>query len=303
MSMVQKFKLSIDKKLYNFVNDEVLPDLEIKKNDLWKGFSDLIDRFNIVNKDLLTKRNFLQKQINEWHKINAGLIHNEKNYINFLRKIGYLIDEGPDFQIKTQNVDPEISLISGPQLVVPITNARYAINAANARWGSLYDSIYGTNILGTFPTNSKYCFERGSKVINYAKSHLDLFAPLSNLKWKDVEKIILNKGQINFLNNNKIYNLINIKQIVGYKIDDNKNISELVLIKNNLHCRILVNSSDHIGKDDIANISDIILESAISTIMDCEDSVSTVDSDDKILAYRNWLGLMKGNIISDFKKK
>ena len=300
---ISKFELNIDSNLYDFVNLEVLPGTNINEDSFWKGFSELIKELTPINKILLKKRENIQKQINNWHQENLGKAHDPKLYEKFLRDIKYLLTEGPDFKINTENVDSEIAEISGPQLVVPITNSRYAINAVNARWGSLYDAVYGTDVLGSLPKDAIYDPKRGSKVIEYAKSHLDKFAPLSQTNWNQITEIRLENNEFKFfLTQNSYSSLSNIKQIVGFKLDQNKKLSELVLIKNNLHCRIIIDPNNLIGKNDPANISDIILESAVSAILDCEDSVSTVDAEDKILAYRNWLGLMKGNLKSEFIK-
>ena len=300
---ISKFELDIDPNLYNFVNLEVLPGTNINKNNFWKGFSELINELAPINKSLLEKRKNIQKQINNWHQENSSKDHNPKLYEKFLRDINYLLPEGPDFKINTENVDSEISEISGPQLVVPITNSRYAINAVNARWGSLYDAIYGTDVLGSIPKSATYDPDRGSKVIEFAKSHLDKFAPLSQSNWNQITEIRLENNELKFfLTQNSYSSLSDVKQIAGFKLDQNNKLSELVLIKNNLHCRILIDRNNLIGKNDSANISDIILESAVSAILDCEDSVATVDAEDKILAYRNWLGLMKGNLTCEFIK-
>ena len=296
-------KLSINNELFHFINDEVLPGTNIDKDLFWQNFSDLISNLTPVNKKLIEKRFLIQKDINDFHKKNIGKPHDELNYLNFLKKIGYLIDEGPEFKIDTTNIDPEIATISGPQLVVPITNARYVLNAVNARWGSLYDAVYGTDVLGDSPNTSSYDYNRGLKVINYAKSHLDKIAPLSEFKWSQVVKIKkINNSFKFFINEHTFCSLKNNNQIIGYNNDNNNQISELILIINNLHIRILIDPDNVIGENDPANISDIIVESAISVIIDCEDSVATVDAEDKIEAYRNWLGLMKGTLKSKFTK-
>ena len=220
-----------------------------------------------------------------------------------MQEIGYLIPEGKEFSIKTSNVDKEISHICGPQLVVPITNARYALNAANARWGSLYDALYGTDLIGSLPDKGGYDELRGSEVINYARNYLDREFPLKNYSWSDISKIeiISNIIKITGKDNNE-YSLIDNNHYLGYRSNSSDILSEIVLEKNNLKIRILIDAEHAIGKNDTANIADIILESAISTIMDCEDSVATVDAEDKTLAYKNWVGLMQGNLESKFTK-
>ena len=295
--------LKVNSSLYNFVNEEVLTNIDINQDLFWSKFSDLIHDLGPKNKDLLDERLSIQNEIDVWHKKNLGKEIDINEYKIFLKSINYLLPEGPDFKIETEKVDPEIAYISGPQLVVPITNSRYVLNAVNARWGSFYDAIYGTDVLGNPPQNSSYDSKRGKKVIEYAKSHLDNFAPLNEVKWNHITKIIIDNNKLKFFIDDKsCYTLCDQNQFVGYKLNEFYHINEILLIKNNLHCRILIDSKDFIGKNDKAKISDIILESAISAIIDCEDSVATVDAQDKILAYRNWLGLMKGDLNSSFVK-
>ena len=186
---------------------------------------------------------------------------------------------------------------------MPITNARFALNAVNARWGSFYDALYGTDALGDIPEGNNYDSERGERVVAFAKSHLDKFAPLLNTSWVEINKIQLIENKIILSSsNNSNVDFENNDQITGWRINKESTLSELILKKNNLHCRILLNANDAIGRNDPANIADVLVESAISTILDCEDSVATVDADDKILAYRNWLGLVKGDLQAEFKK-
>mgnify|MGYP006155009631 FL=1 len=295
--------LTIDSNLYNFINEDVLIDIDINKDLFWSKFSNLIHDFCPKNKAILDERLSIQNQIDRWHKNNLGKEIDIDQYKIFLKSINYLLPEGPDFKIETDKVDPEIAYISGPQLVVPITNSRYVLNAVNARWGSFYDAIYGTDVLGITPENSSYDTERGKKVIEYTKSHLDNFAPLNKVKWNYITKIIIDNNKLKFFTNNNLpYYLEDQNQFEGYKLNEFNKINEILLIKNNLHCRILIDPKNYIGKNDTANISDIILESAISVIIDCEDSVAIVDAEDKISAYRNWLGLMRGNLNSTFIK-
>jgi len=300
---IQTENITIKKSLYDFINNEALPGTKVNKDAFWRGFSELIHEFGPINKKLLEKRASIQKKIDDWHKLNLEKDFKINDYHEFLKKIGYLVDEGNDFSIETENVDEEIKNISGPQLVVPITNARYAINAVNSRWGSLYDALYGTDVIGSAPNSQIYNSDRGLKVIHYAKSHLDKMAPLKQASWNQIIEIRLEDNQFKFfLTQNSFTKLLDSNQISGYILDNNNKIKELILLKNYLHCRIIINANSDIGKNDPANISDIIIESAISSILDCEDSVATVDADDKILAYRNWLGLMKGDLKSEFIK-
>ena len=301
--MIDKFNLKINTQLYEFINNEVLQGLELDKEIFWSNFSNIVDEFNPINKKLLKKRKDIQIKINEWNKSYKGKKVDIENYKKFLVEIEYLIEEGAEFKVETTNIDPEIAYICGPQLVVPITNARYALNAVNARWGSFYDAIYGTNVLGSLPNLKKYDPKRGQDVVKYAKSYLDNFAPLKNSNWDQIKSINLENNKITFkLLSNDSTVFKNENQIVGISKNIQNNLGELILVKNNLHCRIIINNKDAIGKVDSAGISDIIFESAISTILDCEDSVATVDADDKVTAYRNWLGLMKGDLESTFTK-
>ena len=300
---IKKNNLIIKENFYNFVNQKILPGTDINEDKFWKGFSNIVVELDPINKNLLKKRSELQSKINIWHEENKGKKIINSEYKNFLIKIGYLIEEGDDFKIDTKNVDPEIANICGPQLVVPITNARYAINAINSRWGSFYDAIYGTNVLGSPPSTKEYDPRRGERVVEYARKHLDKIAPLYESSWLNITSIDLSNNKISFnLKTNKSTKLLNESQIVGIRLNKNKKLSELVLIVNNLHCRIIIDKNHEIGKLDAAGISDIIFEAAISSILDCEDSVATVDENDKILAYKNWLGLMKGDLKSTFKR-
>tara|TARA_Y100000741_G_scaffold329276_1_gene283097 strand:- start:2015 stop:4177 length:2163 start_codon:yes stop_codon:yes gene_type:complete len=301
--MTKIYNLQIDEKFLNFVNNDILEDLKIQKNYFWEECSKLINELNPLNKKLLEKRISLQEKINDWHNEHAREEFNKDKYKKFLFEIGYIVKEGFDFKIDTKNVDLEISNISGPQLVVPITNARYALNAVNARWGSLYDAIYGTDVLGSLPSSNVYDQNRGKKVIEYSKNYLNKILPLKQGTWQEVESFKFENNELYFLLSNQIHTQLNEnKKAIGYKVNLENKIEELIFLVNNLHIRILINENNQIGKNDKANISDIILESAISTILDCEDSVATVDPEDKILAYRNWLGLMKGNLNTKFSK-
>ena len=297
--------LSVSEKLLNFVNEELLPGTKIKKEFFWDGFDRYVHELAPKNKKLLEIREKLQKNIDDWHKDRKGQKINIKKYKEFLTKIGYLKKTGPNFKIKTKNVDAEISKICGPQLVVPISNPRYALNAANARWVSLYDSLYGTDVIPETKgalRGKTYNPLRGERVIYYVRNFLDKFVPLKDKSWKDLKKIPK-------VNNNKLdLNLKNPKQFVGYT-KKSKLLSSLLFVNNNLHIDILfdqdgtleVNNPD--GNQDIIEIHDVFLESAITTICDHEDSVAAVDAEDKVIGYKNWLGMMKGNLKIEFKKK
>ncbi len=299
---IDKFGLKIEQNLFDFINSEVLDNLNFEKEDFWKKFSNFISEFAPQNKTLLEKRLELKEKLDSWHKNNKMKGHNKKEYKIFLESIGYLVPEGNDFSVETTNVDKEISEICGPQLVVPITNARYALNAANARWGSLYDALYGTDLMGTLPEKGNYNEKRGQDVINYAKEYLDKTFPIKNNTWKNINIISVEDGKLIMKDKKQTFcELEYDNQFYGHKLND-KVLSELILEKNNLKVRIIIDEKNNIGKYDLANIADILLESAISTIMDCEDSVATVDSEDKILAYKNWLGLMKGDLRTEFTK-
>ena len=282
---LQKFNLKVDEKLNNFLINDVLPGLQVTEEVFWESFSKTVARLGPKNQELLRTRKDLQNQIDSWHINNRSVPYNLKAFKEFLIKINYIVPEGNDFLVNTENVDPEIALISGPQLVVPITNARYALNAVNARWGSLYDALYGTDIIDGQVQSITYSRERGKKVVTLSKEYLDEFFCLNGLKWQDITNI-----------ESVRHSLINSKQYLG-KINNG-----ILLKNNNLLVKIKVNNNETIGADDPAGICDVLFESAISVIMDCEDSVATVDVDDKILAYNNWLGLMKGDLSETFQK-
>ena len=299
---VNKFGFEVDKVLLDFINKEVLIGLEIEEEAFWSNFAGFINKFYDKNFALLNKRLQLKEKIDSWHLSNKAKDIKLNEYKKFLLDIGYLIPEGESFSIETGGVDDEISSICGPQLVVPITNARYALNAANARWGSLYDALYGTDVMGTKDNSKGYNENRGKEVISYAKNYLDKVFSLKNATWKDIIKIYLEGDKIIFKNiDGNIISIKNEEQYYGYRIK-NDEVSEVILEKNNLKIRLIIDKNDRIGQNDPANIADILFESAISTIMDCEDSVATVDAEDKVLAYKNWLGLMTGNLTTTFIK-
>ena len=300
MNLVNKNDLKINQTLFDFINNEVLPGTNVNQDSFWIKFSKVVHDLSPINKKLIEKREKIQKQIDEWHLTNSKEEFNKDKYIQFLKSISYLIDEGNDFQIETSNVDDEIAKIAGPQLVVPVDNARYALNAANARWGSLYDSLYGTDVISG-ERGKTYNKERGDKVIAYARNFLDEIFPLNKGSWKNVNKIEI-ENKILILNvDNEKSNLKNQNQFIGFN-GEKLSPTSVLLKNNNLHFDIIIDSKSPIGKSDKANISDIILESAISTIIDNEDSVAAVDGEDKVNCYRNWLGLMKGDLTAEMEK-
>ena len=292
--------LKVDKTLFDFINNEVLPGTDINQENFWKKFSKVVHEISPINKKLIEKREDIQKQIDEWHLANPKDKFDKNKYTEFLKSISYLIDEGSEFKITTSNVDDEIAKIAGPQLVVPVDNARYALNAANARWGSLYDSLYGTDVIPGDRGNT-FNKERADKVINYTRNFLDEIFSLDKGSWKSIENIQIENQKLTFKINGETKGLKNENQFVGFNGDKSAPTS-ILLKNNNLHFDIIIDASNPIGKNDKANISDIIVESAISTIIDNEDSVAAVDGEDKVNCYRNWLGLMKGDLTANMEK-
>ena len=295
--------IQVAKVLYDFVNSEALPETGLDQDKFWSDLEKLIADLAPKNKALLEKREELQKKIDEWHKENKQI--DFPKYKAFLEDIGYLEPEVEDFKITTEGLDKEIQELAGPQLVVPIDNARYALNAANARWGSLYDALYGTDAIseeGGAEKKGAYNPVRGNKVIEYAKNFLDESVPLSSGSHKDATKYTVADGKLAVeLENGETVGLKDEAQFVGYQGETDNPTS--VLVKNNgLHIDIQIDRNDAIGKDDKAGVKDLVIESATSTIMDCEDSVAAVDAYDKVTVYRNWLGLIKGDLSSKFVK-
>ena len=291
-------KLSISSKLLNFVNDELLPGTGITKENFWSGLDKCAHELAPKNRKLLEFRENLQKKIDVWHRDKKAEKIDIKEYSTFLSEIGYLKKEGEKFIIETKNVDSEISSIAGPQLVVPVMNARYSLNAANARWGSLYNALYGTDVISDSngaERGKKYNHIRGEKVIKYARNILDAYVPLQKDSWKNIKEIPK-------VENNQLHlKLKNPEQFVGYTKKLN-NLSSLLFVNNNLHIDITFDPDGTLevfnpdGNQDKAAIHDVFLESAITTIMDHEDSVAAVDAKDKVHGYKNWLGLMKGDL-------
>ena len=296
--------LKVSNELLDFVNNELLKDTEILPKDFWKGFDKVVHELAPKNKELLKIRDEFQKKIDEWHIKNKSNELNHDEYKKFLSKIGYLKEVGPDFKIETNNIDDEIAKIAGPQLVVPIMNARYALNAANARWMSLYDSLYGTDAIeqSEDSTSQRYDPERGEFVIKYGREFLDKYFTLNNFSWKKITGMAVQNGELKILKGVDVTNLKDKNKFVGHR-GEVDNPSAIILKNNNLHIEILKNPRAFSAQQDHAGISDIILESAVSTICDNEDSVAAVDANDKVLCYKNWLGLMKGSLVSQFEKE
>ena len=300
MSVIDKNGLKISLVLFDFINNEALPGTNIKSDDFWNKFEKVVHELSPINKNLLKKREIIQKKIDEWHKNNKGQDLDKKKYLTFLKSISYITEEKENFKIETSSVDEEIASLAGPQLVVPVDNARYALNAANARWGSLYDALYGTDVISG-SRGKGYNEERGKKVIKYVKNFLDETAPLSNSSWQNVSKIEIRNEDVVFIVDNKKNVLKNKNQFTGYN-GEKSNPSSILIKNNNLHIDILIDSNHMIGKSDKASISDVVVESALSTIIDNEDSVAAVDGEDKVKCYRNWLGLMKGDLTANMEK-
>ena len=302
---VKHGNLQVSHELDSFLKNEVLPGIDVEADSFWSAFEKILQEFGGRNKALLDKRKEIQKKIDEWHISRKGEPHNQDEYIEFLKKIDYLIDEGEDFEITTTNVDSEIREVAGAQLVVPVMNARFSLNAANARWGSLYDALYGTDMIseeGGAERSGPYNPARGDKVIEFSKDFLDESVPLQSGNYKDVTGFKVENGDLVIAFSDQSSGSLSDKsQFIGYKGDPD-NPASILFKNNNLHIDIQIDPEDSIGKDDPANIKDVVLESAVTTIQDLEDSVAAVDAEDKSLAYRNWLGLMKGDLKETFVK-
>lgn len=302
---VQHGNLQIAQSLYALVNNEIIPGTDIDADHFWSQLESIFLELAPKNRELLTKRDTLQEKIDSWHRQHQGQPHNAEAYKTFLTDIGYLLPEGNDFAVTTSNIDNEIAQQAGPQLVVPIMNARYALNAANARWGSLYDALYGTDAIceadGAELTNS-YNPARGAKVISFAKAFLDQAAPLAEGSHAEVSTYTVEDGKLQAtLQTGSKTTLVQAEKFIGYNGNSNTP-SSILLVNNGLHIDIQIDREHLIGKDDTAGIKDLVLEAAVSTIQDCEDSVAAVDADDKVIAYKNWLGLMKGDLEDRFEK-
>ena len=297
--------LQISDDLKNFLNNEVLDGLDMSSEYFWSSFEEILKEFVPRNKKLLEKREIFQSQIDEWHIERKGETHNHAEYKDFLTEIDYLVEDEGDFHISTANVDPEIKTIAGPQLVVPVMNARFALNATNARWGSLYDALYGTDIISEDDGATKagaYNPVRGDKVIAFAKKFLDTTIPLSSGSFVDVKDFIFEDHSLSMLlDDGSKTQLAQPNQYVGY-INNSQDAFGLLFGNNNLHFEIQIDINHPVGQVDRAGVKDILIESAVTTIQDCEDSVAAVDGPDKTAVYRNWLGLMKGNLTATFEK-
>ncbi|WP_163767328.1 malate synthase G [Mycolicibacterium parafortuitum] len=291
--------------LYDFINNEALPGTDIDPDTFWSGVDKVIADLTPRNQDLLARRDSLQAQIDKWHRARVIGGFEPEDYKQFLSDIGYLEPEPGDFTITTSGVDAEIATTAGPQLVVPVLNARFALNAANARWGSLYDALYGTDVIsdeGGAEAGSSYNKLRGDKVIAYARKFLDGAVPLAQGSWSDITGLKIEDGSVSAtLDDGGAVGLASGEQFVGY-LGDPAAPSSVLLVNNGLHIEILVDAESPIGSTDRAGIKDVVLESAVTTIMDFEDSVAAVDADDKVLGYRNWLGLNRGDLAEEVTK-
>ena len=292
--------LSIDTQLYTMVEQEILPGLNLTSEQVWESLATLLNEFQVRNQNLLNKREQLQTSLNQWHLDHPN--SEPAAYKAMLQDIGYLLPEPEQVSVTTSNVDIEISTVAGPQLVVPINNARYALNAANARWGSLYDALYGTDALTSETAAKGYDSKRGSQVIAFAKQLLDTHLPLHEASHSQVTQYTVNNGQLQCqLDHGQVALLAEPTQFAGFQ-GEAKAPKTLLLKHNNLHLELHIDREHVIGASDLAGLKDIVMEAAVSTIMDCEDSVTAVDAEDKVIVYRNWLGLMKGDLSIDMQK-
>ncbi|MER8967863.1 malate synthase G [Mesorhizobium sp. M0808] len=295
--------LRIARELHDFVVNEAMPGTGIEAEAFWSGFSAIVHDLSPKNRALLEKRDAMQDKLDRWYRDNGAPVDMEA-YKTFLREIGYLLPEGPAFSVTTENVDPEIASVAGPQLVVPVMNARYALNAANARWGSLYDALYGTDAIPETDgaeRGNKFNPARGAKVVAWVKSFFDEAVPLTTGKWAGVNGLSVANGMLRLGEGAGATTLADLRQFAGYR-GDAADPEAVLLVKNGLHIEIVIDRNNQIGRTDPAGIADVVLESALTTIQDCEDSVAAVDAEDKVLVYRNWLGLMKGDLAEEITK-
>ena len=300
---VQHGRIEIAKALHDFVEKDALPGTGLAPAAFWSGLESVLVSLAPRNKALLEKRDALQLKIDAWHRERRGKVFDAAAYKTFLTEIGYLVPPGPDFAIATGKADDEIARIAGPQLVVPVTNARYALNAANARWGSLYDALYGTDAIpGREHAKAGYDPERGALVIAWARKFLDESVPLDGASHADAKAYAIKDGALTVaLKDGRSTGLKDRAALAGWQGDDAQ--PRIILLKHHgLHIEIVIDPTHAIGKTDAAHVADVVLESAMTTIQDCEDSVAAVDAEDKVGAYRNWLGLMKGDLTDAFEK-
>ena len=294
---ILRYNLSVERSLVDFIENLALPGTGISEDNFWHGLSSLVEQLTPENRTLLIKREELQSKIDSWHKARRNMPHDHEAYKSYLKEIGYLVEEKENFSVETENVDPEISTVAGPQLVVPSTNARYALNAANARWGSLYDCLYGTDAMGLFDPAGGYDRGRGARVVARSRVFLDEAFPIVGASHADVKRYYVSEKQL-FIDD---FPLVSPEKFIGYT--GNPKAPSSVLLKNNGLCVELVFDRAHvIGSRDQAGLADVRLESALSAIIDLEDSVACVDGADKVSAYSSWLGLMKGDLTSEFEK-
>ncbi|MCK4710776.1 MAG: malate synthase G, partial [Gammaproteobacteria bacterium] len=306
MSLPLQKHYQINQLFYNFINAEVLPQVSINQNVFWNNLELLFAELIPINQQLLQTRNRLQSQLNNWHQQHQGDDFDFQSYQKFLKEIGYLLEEGDDFEIETSNVDDEITTVAGPQLVVPLKNARFALNAVNARWGSLYDALYGTDVIPKtdgLKVSEKHNPARAARVIHKAKEFLDDIFPLSSGSHHDVTSyVVYFQNLLAFFPDGSSMGLTDPKQFVA--LCGHKSEPCSILLKNNgLHVEIQIDRSGFTGEKDLAGVNDIIVEAAITAIMDFEDSVAAVDAEDKVEVYRNWLGLIQGDLEARFEKK
>ena len=302
---LNRSNLQVSEALVKFIENEALPNTGVNSEVFWSELEAILDKFVPQNKTLLQKRTSFKNKIDNFYKTNKGKKIIPDDYIKFLKDINYIVPVGSDFQINTKNVDPELSLNAGPQLVVPVMNARYALNAANARWGSMYDALYGTDVISEENGAEKgksYNSQRGQHVVNYCREFLDKYFPLEKGSHKNTVSYVINDNSLQVtLSNDEKTKLKDDSKFVGYQKQLDNPLC-ILLKNNNLHVEIIIDKSGIIGGKDLAGINDIIIESALTTIQDCEDSIAAVDAEDKVLAYRNWLGLMKGDLQDTFDK-
>jgi malate synthase len=302
---VTRGRLQVAAELDRFLADEALSGIDIDAQAFWAGVEAMIQDLAPRNRALLEKRDALQQKLDDWHRSHPGPIHDLSTYRDFLSEVGYLVEPPERVRVSTANVDPEVALQAGPQLVVPVSNARYALNAANARWGSLYDALYGTDAIPDedgAERGDAYNPERGKRVIAYTRSVLDQAAPLASGSHADATEYRLEDGDLLVtLDNGDETSLQQRDQLAGY-LGDPSHPTAILLVNHGLHLEIQFDPQHPIGKTDAAGVKDVLVEAAITTIMDCEDSVAAVDAEDKVGIYRNWLGLMKGTLETSFKK-